>query len=698
MTIVAGETPAFLLNTKRPDYYRIQYKKEKTMTKHSLLILFFCSAIFIFFGSLISAQEQRTWSDATGKFKVEAKLHRIEGDKILLEKQDGKISSIPLSKLSKNDQEYVASQKDNPFADEDEASPFANEDHAKSNAGFDIEPKPLTGKNSIVFVGATNTSWNCPPDSDTTPAFKEKPPAIQFGIGALPLGARTEYQTYPYFANGKHYVLATVSIELSRHSASSRTSRSSANRNKRDGNESEAEGNETRFIFCNLETGDTRSESVPQKLTLLDVSPDGTAALFRSNVWGFSDTGTKAILYIADITSQKVNVLNAYTPFDEERFESNRDIKDAFVINKDTVLVLSQNTTLVVFNVKTGRVIWKTERTANTPVLSANRKYCIANGSVLETATGKSIGKPDIQERNGTYSFSPDGKFIAFTTVDGITFFDAETGKGSEPFFAGNTIGKHIWTGNQFVLAGRGLIDAKTKLLVWEYNPPEFYFGGYTWYLPSSGNRADKTLVPVMLPHPAAATNALKPEWAVAPGKEVALKIDDSVSEKNREIADHLEKVLKDNGIRIRDNAPITVEASIKKEKETSVFYVTGRGFGPPLMSPFARSGDEGTEIKYIPEVFSVQVKQGNKIYWQTSKTKAPPHNIPLDDIKKSSIQEVVKREMNKIKYADWFLQVIIPKQIPGGNIGHSMISATGIKDFKSGIEKPQTVVIPRQE
>jgi len=36
---------------------------------------------------------------------------------------------------------------------------------------------------------------------------------------------------------------------------------------------------------------------------------------------------------------------------------------------------------------------------------------------------------------------------------------------------------------------------------------------------------------------------------------------------------------------------------------------------------------------------------------------------------------------MAKIKYADWFLTVQIPKQIPGGEIGFSMITESGIKD-----------------
>jgi len=74
------------------------FEQRETMTKHPL----FCSAVSIFYvllGSLIFAQEQRTWTDDTGKFKIEAKLQRVEDDKVFLKKTDGKISSIPLAKL-----------------------------------------------------------------------------------------------------------------------------------------------------------------------------------------------------------------------------------------------------------------------------------------------------------------------------------------------------------------------------------------------------------------------------------------------------------------------------------------------------------------------------------------------------------------------------------------------------------------------
>jgi hypothetical protein len=50
------------------------------------------------------ATESRTWSDATGKFKIEASFVGVENDQVQLKKADGKVISLALSKLSVKDQ------------------------------------------------------------------------------------------------------------------------------------------------------------------------------------------------------------------------------------------------------------------------------------------------------------------------------------------------------------------------------------------------------------------------------------------------------------------------------------------------------------------------------------------------------------------------------------------------------------------
>jgi hypothetical protein len=64
----------------------------------------------------------RTWRDASGTFSVEAVMLSVDGDKVVLQKKDGKISRVPIAKLSPADKKYIAehagdapSKAENPF-------------------------------------------------------------------------------------------------------------------------------------------------------------------------------------------------------------------------------------------------------------------------------------------------------------------------------------------------------------------------------------------------------------------------------------------------------------------------------------------------------------------------------------------------------------------------------------------------------
>jgi hypothetical protein len=52
-------------------------------------------------------RDVRTWTDASGKFKVVAKLDGIDGDVAKLVKSDGKTVKVPLDKLSSDDMTYI---------------------------------------------------------------------------------------------------------------------------------------------------------------------------------------------------------------------------------------------------------------------------------------------------------------------------------------------------------------------------------------------------------------------------------------------------------------------------------------------------------------------------------------------------------------------------------------------------------------
>jgi thiol-disulfide isomerase/thioredoxin len=53
----------------------------------------------------------RTWTDASGKFKIEAKFRGIIGKNVKLERDDGSVINISLDKLSSDDQAFIRKRK-----------------------------------------------------------------------------------------------------------------------------------------------------------------------------------------------------------------------------------------------------------------------------------------------------------------------------------------------------------------------------------------------------------------------------------------------------------------------------------------------------------------------------------------------------------------------------------------------------------
>ncbi len=76
-----------------------------------------------------AAAEVRTWSDSTGKFKVEAELVSAQDGKVQLRKVDGKEITVPLKRLTEADQAFVKESLATKSADD--AKP-ASEAGAKS--------------------------------------------------------------------------------------------------------------------------------------------------------------------------------------------------------------------------------------------------------------------------------------------------------------------------------------------------------------------------------------------------------------------------------------------------------------------------------------------------------------------------------------------------------------------------------------
>tara|TARA_R110002049_G_scaffold2750_8_gene22202 strand:+ start:133485 stop:137555 length:4071 start_codon:yes stop_codon:yes gene_type:complete len=109
--------------------------------------------IFLLLVLPIDLVHGREWVDSTGKYRIKATLVAVHGDKAVLEKADGKIVSIPISRLSARDRQFLKQSpspsptknqspaKNRSTANEEVPSSQSVPDHKHANAAIAILKK-----------------------------------------------------------------------------------------------------------------------------------------------------------------------------------------------------------------------------------------------------------------------------------------------------------------------------------------------------------------------------------------------------------------------------------------------------------------------------------------------------------------------------------------------------------------------------
>jgi thiol-disulfide isomerase/thioredoxin len=86
-------------------------------------------ALAVITGAALAAE--RTWTDKTGKFSVDAEFVKVEGDKAVLRSAAGKEITVPIDKLSDADQTFIKAQRATESEDATQANAVIAEIAAK---------------------------------------------------------------------------------------------------------------------------------------------------------------------------------------------------------------------------------------------------------------------------------------------------------------------------------------------------------------------------------------------------------------------------------------------------------------------------------------------------------------------------------------------------------------------------------------
>ena len=662
---------------------------------------------------LLCAEEARTWKDDTGLFSIEASLEQIDGDSIKLKKTDGTSITLPVSKLSEADRQYIANlSAQNPFGSGGNiavppapANPFPNRripinPLRQQQTGTTVQPPKM---NFISFTGlpvqAVDISQTPEADtripSDWAGKIDPAPPSAQpadvarltFRMQDLPTMAAS--RRTDFFVAGNKALLAF-------HVTPSPANRASEN-------------NFTRICLGFTDTGNTMTHDSPLKLRPLGISPNGKRVLFLQDTWEFPPTGKRVLLHLAEITDQGWTAAAMFEPFaglkrTDTPVNFDGEMYGATWADNEHILVQSDGGTLIFMNVDTGEAIWRVRTERHSDIaLSSGRKYCflLINGSAMlcETMTGKAVGSIS-DARLLKFRFSLDGKRFVACNDQGILLGDTATGKTEIPFYVSSNITptqQHLfWLDDRYLFFGGDVVDTKSKTTVWTYTglqsfgllPGVKLVDGRCWCL-FDKMRQGAFMTAITIPHKNMSAEELPAdgtaELAIQQGSEVSVVLEDSIAKDRGDVRKSIETKITDNGWKISDSAAISIVLKIKEEKEDTTAYTASSSPFPfsPIPRPIPRmQGGGGVEVKFQPERYCLSIMQGEKEIWSKDHLTRPPSQLPLDVVKDSSLQEVIDKEMEQLNYKEWLEKQMIPKTIARKqeSKGTSKVSENGIE------------------
>ncbi len=512
--------------------------------------------LLVMSSACLSAEEMRTWTDASGKHKMEGTYAGTAGTKVKLLLKTGKKMEIELKQLSPADQKYVESlDSENPFKPEGD-DPFQP---AGDEAG---EEEMADGKERTVTV-----DWN-----DSEGILLEAPSEEWAAtVAAYPdLGFKPKSVALPakkdFFEGMKGIAFNPIAKKTI-----------VGYGNREDG---------VRLVMCDLKTGKTAGIATsPGKMAPIALHDDGKQIVMRRDDFGF---GKIDRLEVWTIKGKGIQKSLTWTPYDDVQ-GGDRDVMWAEFADANHLVTSSRGGKVVVWEYPSVKPICHFELVGGAvPCLSGDRK-------TIGFCNGERMGLFDIAERQVIAmapvtgklqwpytAFSPSGKRMACIAFSRILVWDMTTGKLIQDF---ETPGIHIhgaisFPDDNFILgANKFLIDLDNQIKLWEYSGAEqFQTAGNLCFAGVGAHNAPGALLTVQLPHPAAkdllAKALTQPDLFVfRSGTAVKLDVSGVPAADQGHVSEALTKKLADMKCSVADNGTITLLAAVTGPKEREISY-----------------------------------------------------------------------------------------------------------------------------
>jgi hypothetical protein len=446
------------------------------------------------------------------------------------------------------------------------------------------------------------------------------------------------------------------------------------------------QGGEPRLRVERLDLATGRSLNIvtlPLKLELLDLSPDGKLVAARTDVFG---PGHAARVDVYQIDGETAVRLTTLMPFAQGK--GNDKVDSAYFLDSDH-LVLHGSAELLCVDFRKAVELWSAKTGLFTELaLSPNQKY-LAIGirnelDFIEPLSGKPLGRIEADGHpRWSLAFKPDGRELAAAAADTVTIFDLTTGRASAEISAVGAAGSQVdWAADGYLLLDHQLLVSIAKqAVVWTYDGVGHamhgklaaMLNGRLYYSVDAQDRPGQShrwvIASIALPDPSV-RDLLRvigePRMALKPGMSISLDVavDGSIQQK---VIDAVTAKLKANGVQIADNQPIKLSIHDEPGETREVSY--------RLMGPGAFGRSEKISVQEIKHTMQI-VGDDGKALWKRMSVTSPPFFISMK--RGQSAQDAVNEQMKPS--AGFCEGVNVPRFVPKvtGGFGASLLTATG--------------------
>jgi hypothetical protein len=613
--------------------------------------------------------EERTWSDGSGKFKIQATFEKLDGDTVYLLDPAGKALKIPLDKLSAADQAYVkARPAANPFEELGSAGKTAAKSAAPGKVFAGEKPGPAKmlrpdwSKAKIWVPGIASGKWNL-----SVPEFTPVKPIENAARIELPLSPEKHSYERLYslrLSESKQRVMVCL------HGSSY-----------------------TRLLLYDATNGKQLGQAdFPEKYNVLDISDDGEQVLVGGNnyndrdfveIWSLSPRG----IIRERGWSNKVDRSDFWS---EVKSGIYVDDKRALIFQAERLSLWNTVTgmPLAVMTLKRigfGEPVYAYHPQAKLLAVQQGRELC-----VMEMNKGDLVASLALSddETPNALAWRPDAKQLALrTTLNKLLILDAASGQRvrevdlNELTLPFRSTSKLDWPTEHQVLLNRGLVyDLRHGIPLWEYEDLEnLEFGcgwGWAWFEGRRHDNQNSSIVPLMVPHQAVRELAAK---YTPPPREPILPLGSSVALDTAEIVD---PVIQQQAVAALTKQLAGYGYQISATADNRLVASMAVGATKELVWRDYTNGNNGSEVRrnFSPIICKLQLKQGESVVWEKQSSGYPLHgNIYLNQ--GESIDAKIA-EQEKPRY-DIFLKPRIPRYKASDNdkvLGKSKLTHEGLK------------------